>query len=118
MVKSGHMKRTGRRNKKGYDGVYPTTYSLKNLLPVLVEKLTESQEIQPQLVIEKWEDLIGPRFKGITTAKLFVDGVLYVHVKNSTLYSLLNMYEKEKLVIKLRQAFPKIKIKTIQFRIG
>jgi hypothetical protein len=65
-----------------------------------------------------WPDVIGPKLASMTQAHSFVDGVLLVKVKNSTLHSLLSQNDKPRILNLLRKRFPNVEIKTIYFRIG
>lgn len=107
-----------RRKPRNYDGQEVTTHRLHDLVPTVLSRITEIFGDRPDLVLAAWPDIIGPTFTSMTQAVSFIDGVLTVKVKNSTLYSLLSTSEKPKLVLALRKKFPKILIKTILFRIG
>lgn len=87
-------------------------------MPAVLGKITETFIDRPDLIFASWPDIIGERLAPMTEAVSFIDGVLTVKVKNSTLYSLLSKNDKPKLVQALKAKFPKIPIKTILFRIG
>lgn len=65
-----------------------------------------------------WPDVVGPLLAPMTKVVSFVDGILTVKVKNSTLYSLLSQTEKARLIKNLRDKFPQTSIRTINFRLG
>lgn len=107
-----------RRTPKNYDGEKPTSKPLSQLIPLVLEQISMNFSDRPDLILASWPEIIGPRLAPMTQAVSFIDGILLVKVKNSTLYSLLSQNDKPKLVQKLREKFPKILIKTILFRIG
>lgn len=87
-------------------------------MPAVLSRISETFSDRPDLILAAWDEIIGERLAPMTKAVSFVDGVLTVKVKNSTLYSLLSNHDKPKLLEALRAKFPKIKIKTILFKIG
>lgn len=106
------------RRPRGYDGNGVTSRHLRDLMPDVLLKITESFSDRPDLVLAAWPDIIGPHLAPMTQAVSFVEGVLIVKVKNSSLYSLLSGREKMRLIHALKAKFPKIFIKTILFKIG
>jgi hypothetical protein len=106
------------RTPKNYDGTGVTTHCVSELLPALLSKIGEVYHQRPDLVLAAWPDIIGPKLAAMTQALSFVDGVLVVKVKNSTLHSLLSQNDKPRILNTLRQRFPHVLIKTIAFRIG
>jgi len=106
------------RTPKNYDGTHPTTHHLKELLPNILSHIGKVYEQRPDLVLAAWPDIIGSKLALMTQAISFIDGVLVVKVKNSTLHSLLSQNDKPRILSKLRQRFPRVFIKTITFRIG
>lgn len=101
-----------------YDSNKVTTRHLSSLLPKVLGKLTKNFEERPDVIIESWKLIVGPHLSKMTEAISFIDGVLTVKVKNSSLLALLSRSEKPKLIAALREKFPKVNIKTILFRIG
>lgn len=53
----------------------------------------------------------------MSKALSFDDGLFYVGVKNSTLLSIFQRHEKDRLLQELRLRFPNVLIKAIVFRI-
>ena len=107
-----------RRNPKNYDGTRLTTHQIKDVLKDLKAKVDEARQKQPDEILRSWPEIIGPGHAGRTRAESFKAGILTVRVKHSTLLSLLNQYEKGKLLAKLQQQFPASGIREIVFRIG
>jgi len=106
------------RKPKNYDGPGITTRRVSDLLTNALSKIDVTFQGRPDLLLAAWPDIIGPKFAPMAVAVSFQEGVLYVKVKNSTLYSLLNQHEKIRLLNALRKRFPKLVIKTILFRMG
>jgi Dna[CI] antecedent, DciA len=91
---------------------------LKELLPSVLGKIGSAYQERPDLVLAAWPEIIGPKLAPMTEALSFVEGVLTVKVRHSTLYSLLRQYERDKLLRQLREKFPGTAIKRIAFRMG
>lgn len=106
------------RKSKYYDGTEVTTYKVTDLLPKVLVEIQHVYQDRPDLILACWPEVIGPKLAAMTQALSFVDGILVVKVKNSTLYNLLNQYDKPRVLHSLRQKFPSITIKNIVFRIG
>lgn len=111
-------KRSYRRTPKNYQGIAPTSHHLQDILPAVLGKVGEAYKERPDLIMAAWNQVIGPQLAGMTEPVSFVDGVLVVRVKNSSLYALMRQYERPKLVRKLRERFPQTLIKNIIFRAG
>lgn len=109
---------TFQRRPKNYDGNGVTSRHLRDLMPNVLGKITESFSDRPDLVLAAWPDIIGTHLAPMTQAVSFVDGILLVKVKNSSLYSLLSTREKGRLIQALKAKFPKVFIKTIFFKMG
>jgi hypothetical protein len=106
------------RTPRNYDGTRPTTQRFSDLLPKVLQRLSETYQDRPDLILASWPSLVGEKLAPMTEALSFIDGVLLVKVKNSTLYSLLNQNEKFRLLRALQQKFPKVAIKQINFRMS
>ena len=106
------------RTPKNYDGTQGTTKQLCHMLPQVLEKMGRNFKDRPDLILAYWPELIGERLAGMTEAVSFIDGVLTVKVKNSSLYSLLSAHEKPRLIKALQAKFPSTSIRNIIFRIG
>jgi len=102
----------------GYDGPLPTGRTLQRLLPKILEGIDETQEQQPNVVLEAFQQILGTELSKIAVAKSFADGVLYVAVKNSTFLSVLHMQEKGRILSQLRVKCPKHRFNNIVFRVG
>jgi predicted nucleic acid-binding Zn ribbon protein len=112
------LKKNWRRTPKGYDGTELTTKNLGDLLPSILAKVGDAYSDRADLILASWPDVIGPKLAPMTQVQSFQEGVLFVKVKNSTLHSLLCQHDKQKILMTLRQKFPKVDIKNIVFRIG
>lgn len=112
------MNKPYRRTPKNYDGTKTTMHRLGEILPQVLSEVGKVYNQRPEMLLEAWPAIIGPKLAAMATAVSFIDGVLIVKVKNSTLHSLLSQNEKPRLVNILRQKFPNMHIKTISFRIG
>lgn len=107
-----------KRTPKGYDGTKLTTHRVSDLLQVVLGQIGEVYCERPDLVLAAWPEVIGAKLAPMTEALSFIDGVLVVKVRNSTLHSLLSQNDKPRIVQSLRLKFPNISIKNIVFRMG
>jgi hypothetical protein len=106
------------RTPRNYDGTAGTSKQMSQLLPEILEKMGSRFKDRPDLIIAYWPELIGSRLSGMTEAVSFIEGVLTVKVKNSSLYSVLTTHEKPRLIKALQARFPSTSIRNILFRIG
>ena len=88
------------------------------MLPEALSLIQKNNNEPAKDLLKSWPDVIGPRGAKLTEAISFVDGVLIVIVKSSTLYSLLCQHEKPHLLRRLQEQFPKTQVRNIFFRIG
>lgn len=106
------------RTPKHYDGTRVTTHRINDLLPHVLSKIEDGYQQRSDLILAIWPDVIGPKLASMTQALSFMDGILLVKVKNSTLHSLLSQNDKPRILNLLRKRFPNVEIKNIYFRIG
>ncbi|MCE5318105.1 MAG: DUF721 domain-containing protein [Parachlamydia sp.] len=107
-----------KRTPKNYDGTSPPAKTIGELLPGILSQIQKRSDKPMQDLIKEWPMMIGPKMAKMTEAVSFIDGVLTVVVKSSTLYSLLCQHEKPILLRKLQELFPKTQVRNIVFRIG
>lgn len=112
------MKKESQRHPKNYDGVHLTSRPLTSFLPAVLSRISGIHDVRGDRILAAWPTLVGEKLAPFTHAVSFVEGVLSVKVKNSTLYSLLTTHEKMRLLKDLRKQFPQTMIKTILFRLG
>ena len=112
------MSKRLKRTPRNYDQVDPTNKEISNLLQEWMAKASHSFQDRPDLILLSWPEIIGEKLAPMTTALSFVEGVLTVRVRNSSLYSLLVQHERNRLLGVLRQKFPSVKIVNIVFRLG
>lgn len=106
------------RTPRYYDGTKVTSHRMTDLIPQVLAQIGNIYQQHPDLIIGAWPDIIGARLAHMTQAVSFIEGVLAIKVKNSTLHSLLSQNEKPRLLRLLRGKFPNVEIKNISFRIG
>ena len=107
-----------KRTPRGYDGILTTSKTIGEMLPDVLNRMQKKNVEPANDVMKAWAPLIGPQGAKLTEAVSFVDGVLTVLVKSSTLYSLLCQHEKPHLLRRLQDQFPKTQVRNIFFRIG
>ncbi len=91
---------------------------LKTLLPFLMKKVDGLQHNSPQQILSAWPLIVGEQWASVAKAVSFVDGILTVKVKNSSILSQLTQYEKPRLLKLLREKFPSWTIQEIRFCMG
>jgi Dna[CI] antecedent, DciA len=106
------------RIPREYDGTQVTTRSVVDLLPQVLSKIGDVYHQQADLLLAGWPEIIGPKLATMTQAVSFIEGVLLVKVKNSTLHSLLSQHDKLRILTLLRKKFTQVEIKNIHFRMG
>lgn len=106
------------RTPKNYDGIQMPSYSLQSVLAHFKQKLDAKRVLAPQEIVNAWPHVVGPHLAPMTEAVSFLEGVLWIQVKNSSLYSLLSQYEAPRLLRELRSQFPSAKIRALRFRVG
>jgi hypothetical protein len=107
-----------KRLPRGYDGTQSTNREMRKILPRILGQIGELHRERPDLILAAWPEIIGGQLAQMTKAVSFEEGVLFVKVNNSTLYSVLSQHEKGRLVKCLRERFPAVEIKNIVFRLG
>lgn len=104
-----------KRTPKNYRGVVPTGKKLSDLLSEKLCQIQAQKEVSSSEIFKAWYEIIGEKMGPMTEGLSFVDGVLTIKVKSSTLYSLLQQHEKPRLFQQLKRKFP---IKKLVFKIG
>lgn len=112
------MTKTEFRTPKNYKGTGTTTRKVGPLLSAVLSQINSAYEERPDLVLAAWPEIIGPQLAPMTQAVSFVDGILTVKVKNSTLYSLLCRQDKYRILTAIQKRFPKVAVNNIAFRIA
>jgi len=112
------INQTNKRTPKNYDGNEPTGRQICELLPGILSKLTTKCDDKPHQILSAWPDIVGERIGKMSKAVSYNSGILRVHVKNSTLYSLLVEHEKTRLIATFKERFPKVRFLDIFFKIG
>ena len=96
----------------------PTSRQIKHLLPHILTGICTKLEANPVQISNVWKEIVGGKIARLTQVIELSEGVLKVKVDNSTLYSLLVEHEKQRLLKVLQKRLPKLRIKTLLFRIG
>lgn len=95
-----------------------TPQNLSDILPKILLNIEKKYRSNPSNVVESWPKIIGSKLAPMTKVVGFEGGVLTVKVKSSTLFSLLNNYEKDKLLLKLQSNFSEKIIQKLCFKLG
>ena len=92
-----------------------STKKIQDLLPDIVSQIGKKGGQQREAIFALWKTLLGEKMAPLTEPISLVDGVLTIKVKSATLYSLLSVYEKARLLKQMQEKFP---IRNIIFRSG
>lgn len=103
------------RTPRNYQGTENPGKKIQDLLPGLLAEMGRKTEDPREEVFRTWFALMGEKMAPLTEPLSLADGVLTVKVKSSTLYSLLCLHEKPRL---LKQMQEKFSIRNIIFRVG
>lgn len=112
------MKKRVYRRPRGYDGSELTSRRLNELLPLVIKNIGKIYKERGDLILAAWPEIIGSKLAVMTKAVSFDSGILFVKVRNSSLYSLLQQHDKSRILKSLRDKFPETNIKSIIFRMG
>ena len=104
-----------RKNKKN---IISIPRNISEILPGVLSNIEDKYKKNPSNIIASWPEIIGKKLAPMTKVISYSDGILIIKVKSSTLYSLLNNYEKDKLLQKLQDKFSKKIIQKIHFKLG
>lgn len=107
-----------KRIPKNYDGNLPTGRTINQLLPSVLEGISDGAHCKKELVEKTFFELVGGKYSPMIKVTGFADKVLFVSVKNSSLYSILKCQQKEVLLKKLQMKLPALEIQNIVFRLG
>ncbi len=103
------------RTPRNYSGIENPAKKVADLLPEIVQDLGKKVGDPKEEIFRFWRELMGEDRASMAEPVLFVDGVLTVKVKSSTLYSLLVSHERPHLLGKLQEKFS---IRNLVFRVG
>ena len=103
------------RTPKNYVGTGNPVKRMADLLPEVLVDLGRNVGDSKEQIFKFWHDLVGEKIAPLTEPVSFIDGVLTVKVKSSTLYSLLVTHEKPRLLGRLQEKFS---IRNLVFRAG
>jgi hypothetical protein len=107
-----------KRTPRYYDQVGPTNKEVSGLLEEWMAKASRTFQDRPDLILLSWPEIIGEKLAPMTTAVSFVEGILTIRVRNSSLYSLLVQHERKRLLGVLQKKYPAVTIRNIVFRLG
>lgn len=88
---------------------------MSDLLPGIVNDLGRRQGDGGEAVFALWRFLIGGAWASLTEPVSYFDQVLTIKVKSATLYTLLSVHEKPRLLKQLQEKFP---VRKLVFRVG
>lgn len=103
------------RTPRNYSGTENPAKKIVDLLPDVLSDLGKKRKNPREEIFQFWQELLGEKMAPLTEPVSFLDGVLTVKVKSSTLYSLLVAHERPRLLSRLQEKFA---IRNLVFRVG
>jgi hypothetical protein len=103
------------RTPRNYAGVENPAKKMADLLPEVLSELAKKIKDPREEIYTFWRELIGEKWASLAEPISFIDGILTVKVKSSTLYSLLVTHERPRLLARLQEKFS---IRNLIFRVG
>ncbi|MBI5272577.1 MAG: DUF721 domain-containing protein [Chlamydiia bacterium] len=103
------------RTPRAYNGVNSPSKKMAQVLPEILAEIDRRIVDPKEAVFNAWREILGEKMSPLMEPLTFIDGVLTIKVKGSTLYSLLCQHEKPRLLRQLREKF---QIRDLVFRIG
>ena len=95
---------------------FPTGRTIGSLLPQVLKKIEHSQKRGLNRFFGIWNEIVGEAY-ACRTKVLKIDGNrLYIKVFSTSLYSLLAVQEKDRLIKEIKKKAPFLKVETIVFR--
>ncbi len=95
-----------------------TNKAIKDVLFGIMSDIEINYKNSPNKILEVWPEIIGKKLAPMTEVLSFKNKILFIKVKNSTLYSILSQHEKDRLLKVLQNKFSKDAIRNIIFKIG
>ena len=103
------------RTYRAYNGTQPSAKKMSDLLPDIVSAIGRQGRQEKEVVFAFWCTLLGEKMAPLTEPISLVEGVLTIKIKSATLYSLLSLHERPRLLKQLQEKFP---IRKLVFRVG
>jgi hypothetical protein len=103
------------RTPRNYSGIENPAKKMADLLPEVMSDIGRKVKDPREEIYQFWSELIGEKWAPMAVPVSFVEGVLTVKVKSSTLYSLLVTHERPRLLGRLQEKFS---IRNLIFRVG
>ncbi|NGX31608.1 MAG: hypothetical protein K940chlam8_00984 [Chlamydiae bacterium] len=93
-------------------------WKLGTLIDRFLHNLDKKRGQSGKDLIEKWAAIVGQHIADFTQPLYVKNKIFYVAVKNASVYSLLNHYERKRLLQIIRKKFPHLGILQIVFKMG
>src|SRR5438105_8157614 len=103
------------RTIRNYSGTQNSNKILSDLLPEIMTELGKKAQDPREEIFRYWYEIAGEKMGPLTEPVSFMDQVLTVKVKSSTVYSLLVAYERGRLLKQMQSRFT---IRNLFFRVG
>lgn len=91
---------------------------IKDLLPRLLDRIGQKVHGHRDVVLAVWPEIVGAAIAPMARAVGFENGVLLVEVANSTLYSIVAVRDRARILQALRKALPTVQIRAIKVRLA
>lgn len=95
---------------------YPVGRSIQSVLPKLLKSIDLSKGKWREEILKAWPQVVGEQVNSYTEVVDCDHDTLTIRVKSATLYSMLVMQERERILKKFQEKYPELGIKKIVFR--
>jgi hypothetical protein len=105
-----------RKDLSGRMDRHPAGRVAGDLIPNVIKKIQETREKQVSSVGQIWKQIVGERVAMATVVESFKEGTLYIKVSSASLYSMLSMSGRQKLIREFQEKLPSLGLINIVFR--
>ncbi len=95
-----------------------TSKKLSDLLAQTKKQLLKEVQTTDIPIESIWPLVVGEKIARLTEIVSFKEGVLVISVASPTLNNLLSRIEKPKILVKLKNEFPFLKVRSLIFQTG
>ncbi len=104
-----------RSTPKNFDGTRSPGVGIDALLPEILRTISRRVDDPREAIFQEWVALVGERLSARARPVSFIEGVLTVLVTGSSFLSILQTYERPRILKEMKRKF---QIQDIVFKVG